>query len=149
MGGLSRLQVPEVTQDSQGPTGSPEAGVHQETRAHPASPARPSEMKVIDSVISNVCPHPGVPTETRPLPDRSALPLGSHRRGSAARSGPSACVTGRLGSGPPATAPPRGLAVPLTATGMTLRAGRASVGSCPVRVTTHTIIWGFFEGEVR
>lgn len=41
-----KLKVPEVTQDSQGPTGIQEAEVNQETRAHQVSPAHPSEMKM-------------------------------------------------------------------------------------------------------
>ena len=48
--------MPEVTQDSQGPTGSQEAGVNQETRAPQASPARRSEMKVIDSWYQTCVP---------------------------------------------------------------------------------------------
>lgn len=58
------MQVPEVTQDSQGPTGIQEAEVNQETRAHQVSPAHPSEMKVISFVVSEVCPPQQVFTES-------------------------------------------------------------------------------------
>lgn len=43
-------KVSGVTQDSQGPTGSQEAGVNQETRAHQAPLARPSETKMAREV---------------------------------------------------------------------------------------------------